>query len=146
MVDTPFTMTLSLPCPASNPIASASASEIASITALLEETPPEATVHTNRKMPLLAQFALKSGRVTLVRISQAFGKTSMVLATGEMLEKPMAYTGTSGVLRFDKPVSDVLPDMIACGLEHHMALAYGDHADALEAAAKTLGLGVTRLA
>ncbi|MEN0039991.1 MAG: hypothetical protein AAF764_01510 [Pseudomonadota bacterium] len=111
-----------------------------------EDTPPEATIHTNRKMPLLAQFALKPGRVTLVRISQAFGQTSMVLASGEMLERPMAYTGTSGVLRFDKPIADVLPDMIACGLEHHMALAYGDHADALEQAAKTLGLGVTKLA
>ena len=33
----------------------------------------EATVHTNRKKPLLFQFPLKPGRVTLMRLSQARG-------------------------------------------------------------------------
>lgn len=105
----------------------------------------EATIHTNRKMPLLYQFPLKPGRITLVRLSRAHGSQKMIIASGEMLQRPMAYTGTSGVVRFDRPVADVLPAIMNSGLEHHMALAYGDHADALLAAAAALELPVIRL-
>ncbi|UWQ15372.1 hypothetical protein K3556_05635 [Aliiroseovarius sp. M344] len=100
----------------------------------------EATIHTNRKQPLLYQFPLKPGEVTLMRISQAHGRAHMVLSHGEMLRRPMAFTGTSGVLRFDRPAGEVLNDIIASGLEHHMALAYGDHRAALRGAAGALGL------
>ncbi|MEM9106250.1 MAG: hypothetical protein AAGC96_11405 [Pseudomonadota bacterium] len=109
------------------------------------DVPAEATIHTNRKMPLLYQFPLKPGRVTLLRLSQAHGLHKMILASGEMQKRPMAFTGTSGVVRFDRPVSQVLPDIMNSGLEHHMALAYGDHTDALLAAAAALDLPVIRL-
>ena len=69
----------------------------------------------------------------------------MILAGAEMLERPMAFTGTSGVLRFDRPASSVLPDIMNSGLEHHMALVYGDHGEALIAAADALKLPVIRL-
>ena len=35
---------------------------------------------------------------------------------------------------------EVLDEIIASGLEHHMALAYGDHRDALRGTAGALGL------
>lgn len=103
-------------------------------------TTPSATVHTNRKMPLLYEFPLKPGPVTLMRISQSHNVPKMILSAGEMLDRPMAYTGTSGVLRFERPVNDVLNDVIASGLEHHMALTYGDHRDTLRGVAGALGL------
>ena len=49
------------------------------------EVPAEATIHTNRKQPLLYQFTLKPGPVTFLRISQAHGQPHMVLGYGEML-------------------------------------------------------------
>ena len=104
-----------------------------------------ATLHTNRKMPLLFEFPLKPGRVTLMRISQSFGETSMIISAGDMLKRDMAFTGTSGVIRFEREVAQVLPDMIACGLEHHMALAYGDHREALRGTAGALGLKVLEI-
>ncbi|MGI9365956.1 MAG: L-fucose/L-arabinose isomerase family protein [Rhizobiaceae bacterium] len=104
-----------------------------------------ATIHTNRKMPLLYEFPLKAGRVTLMRFSQGRGETKMVLSGGEMLQRPMAFTGTSGVLRFDRPVDQVLPDMINSGLEHHMALAYGDHREMLRGVAAALQLPVLEI-
>ncbi|MDD9909053.1 MAG: hypothetical protein OXR62_05100 [Ahrensia sp.] len=104
-----------------------------------------ATIHTNRKMPLLYEFKLKPGGVTLMRISQAFGETKMILARGEMLDRPMSFTGTSGVLRFDRPADAVLNDIISSGLEHHMAIAYGDHLRALEGTAAALNIPVVRL-
>ena len=107
--------------------------------------PAEATVHSNRRMPLLYQFPMRPGRVTLLRLSQAFGSHKLVVATGEMLKRPMAFTGTSGVLRFDRPVSDVLADLVNCGLEHHMAIAYGDHSSKLSSLAARLDLPLVRL-
>ena len=106
---------------------------------------PTATIHTNRKMPLLYEFPLKPGRVTFMRISQAGNEPKMVLASGEMQARPMAFTGTSGVVRFDRSAHATLRDVIGSGLEHHTALAYGDHTDALIAVAGGLGLPVLEI-
>jgi hypothetical protein len=65
-----------------------------------------------------------------------------VIGGGEMLKRPMAFTGTSGVVRFDGGAERVLETVIGSALEHHMALAYGDHRDVLEAAAAELKLSV----
>jgi len=107
--------------------------------------PARATIHSNRRMPLLCEFALKPGRVTFFRLSQAFGRPRAVIATGAMLDRPGAFTGTSGVARFDAPAAQVLARVMDAGLEHHMALAYGDHAPALEALAAALDLPVLNL-
>jgi L-fucose isomerase-like protein len=104
-----------------------------------------ATIHTNRKMPLLYEFPLKPGAVTLMRISQAQSAPKMVLAGAEMLKRPMAFTGTSGVLRFERPAQDVLDDVIATGLEHHLAIAYGDHRARLREVAAAMDLPVLEL-
>ncbi|QPH53099.1 L-fucose/L-arabinose isomerase family protein [Pontivivens ytuae] len=106
---------------------------------------PTATIHTNRKMPLLYEFALKPGRVTFVRLSQAHGETKLILSGGEVLDRPMAFTGTSGVVRFDRPADETLANVIDSGLEHHMALAYGDHRAALIEMAGALGLPVLEI-
>ena len=108
-------------------------------------TAARATIHTNRRMPLLYEFPLRPGRVTFLRLSQARGAPKLVLATGEMLERPMAFTGTSGTLRFDAPARAVLSRVIDSGLEHHMALAYGDHATALARLAASFDLPVINL-
>ena len=109
------------------------------------QVPATAAIHTNRKMPLLYQFALKPGPVTLLRISQARGQPKLVLGFAEMLRRPMAFTGTSGVLRFERGVEAVLDDVIASGLEHHMALAYGDHRTVLRGVAAALDLPLLEL-
>ncbi|WP_308916479.1 hypothetical protein [Jannaschia sp. LMIT008] len=107
--------------------------------------PAGATVHTNRKQALLYQFALRPGRVTLFRLSQARGRHGVVVATGEVVDAPMAFTGTSGTVRFDRGADAVCRDVMASGLEHHMALAYGDHRDALAGIAAGLGVPLLEL-
>ena len=106
---------------------------------------PLATIHTNRKMPLLYEFPLKQGRVTFARVSQARGRHSLIIATGEMLKRPMAFTGTSGVVRFDTPAGDVLERVLGSGLEHHMGLVYGDHAATLRSVAAAMDLPILEL-
>ena len=109
------------------------------------EVDASATIHTNRKMPLLYEFPLKPGTVTFVRISQSFNQPKMILAGGEMLKRPMAFTGTSGVVRFENPADEVLGNVMDSGLEHHMALAYGEHRPALRAAAAAMGLPILEI-
>ena len=106
---------------------------------------PRGQVHPNRQIPLVMEFPLKPGRVTVARLSQSGGTYRLVIGSGEMLRAPVSFQGTSGVLRFDSPVDDVLDSIMGQGLEHHFCLAYGDHAEALTALAAMLDLPVIRL-
>jgi L-fucose isomerase-like protein len=110
------------------------------------EFQPRAQLHSNRKMPLLQEFTLKPGRVSIARISQARGQTTMILAGGEMIRAPMSFTGTSGVIRFDRGAEDVMEAMMEFGLEHHVALVYGEHRGVLRALGQEMGLSVVELA
>ncbi len=106
---------------------------------------PRATVHSNRKKPLLMEFPLKPGRITLARFSQARNEPKLMLGGGEMLAAPPSFSGTSGVARFDRPAGAVLDTILAEGLEHHYVIAYGDHRPALRAMAASLDLPVLEI-
>ena len=106
---------------------------------------PEATIHTNRKMPLLHQFPLKPGEITIARLSQARNETKLVIGHAHFVRAPMAFTGTSGVLQFDSGADAFFETVIAEGLEHHYALAYGDFRPALRAVGAALDLPVLEL-
>lgn len=111
------------------------------------EFQPRATIHSNRKLPLLMEFPLKPGRVTIVRLSEApgTGHYQLVVGSGEMLRAPLSFSGTSGVLRFDRGAAAALDTIMSEGLEHHIELTYGDHVPALLALAELLNLPVLRL-
>jgi L-fucose isomerase-like protein len=106
---------------------------------------PRATIHSNRRLPLLMEFGLKPGRVTVARLSEATGGYRLVVGGGEMQQAPMSFSGTSGVLRFDRPAAKVLDTLLSEGLEHHVSLIYGDYEPSLLALAKMLDLPVLRL-
>jgi L-fucose isomerase-like protein len=109
------------------------------------DVPASATVHSNRQLPLLMQFPLKPGRVTIARLSEATGAFRLVIGGGEMLKGPPAFTGTSGRIRFDSGAAAVMDTLLREGLEHHLSITYGDHQDTLCALAQILGLSVLRL-
>jgi L-fucose isomerase-like protein len=110
------------------------------------EARAEATIHTNRRMPLLHQFPIRPGRVTLARLSRARNETKLMIAGAEVIRAPMAFTGCSGTVRFDRPAAEVGRTIMEEGLEHHFALAYGDHKPALRAIAARWNLPVLELA
>ena len=107
---------------------------------------PRAAIHSNRRLPLLGEFALAPGRVTLARLSQSCGLLRLVVAGGEMLKAPRSFSGTCGVLRFDRPAGDVLDMILEEGIEHHYGLAYGDCRAVLRAIAERLSLPFLDLA
>ena len=106
---------------------------------------PEATIHSNRQKPLLMQFPLKPGRVTIARLSEATGEFRLIIGGGQMLKAPPAFTGTSGKIRFDSGAAAVMNTIMREGLEHHLSITYGDHQAVLESLAGMLGLPVLRL-
>ena len=107
---------------------------------------PQATIHSNRKLPLLSEFPLKPGRITLCRITQGEGKLRMMLAGGDMLKAPLAYSGTSGVARLDVHADVFRQRLLDAGMEHHCSLTYGDHRPVLRQIARYLDLEVIELA
>jgi L-fucose isomerase-like protein len=108
-------------------------------------TRPRGTIHSNRDLPLLMEFPLRPGRVTIARLSEANGDYRLVVGEGEMLRAPLSFSGTSGVLRFDRPVGEVLDLILREGLEHHLSVTYGDCGPALLALSRMLELPVLRL-
>lgn len=103
---------------------------------------PHGGIHSNRRVPLVMEFPLKPGRVTVARLSQASGELRLVLGRGEMLASSPPFSGTSGILRMEKPARSIFDTLMQQGLEHHVSLVYGDYFSALQAFARLTGLPV----
>jgi L-fucose isomerase-like protein len=110
-------------------------------------TPPRGGLHSNRKVPLVFEFPLKPGPVTVARLSRTGGdgRLRLVLGQGEMVAAPNSFAGTSGVLRFTRPALDVMQTILDEGLEHHIAITYGEFGDVLTELAAILDLPVLRI-
>lgn len=106
---------------------------------------PHGGIHSNRRVPLVMDFPMKPGHVTIARLSQATGELRLVLGQGEMLSAPAPFSGTSGVLRLEKPARQFFDALLQQGLEHHISLTYGDHLASLAAFAELVDLPVVRL-
>ncbi len=109
------------------------------------EVEVRATIHSNRKLPLLNEFPLKPGRITMARFSKGHDRAAMVIGGGEMVRAPLAFSGTSGVARLDSPIGEVLDNLMNAGLEHHTAIVYGEHRPALRKLADLLNIEVIEL-
>ncbi len=118
---------------------------VASVTLADPDVRPVAITHPNRHRALANQFALRPGRVTIARLSQAGGDLSMVIGGGEILQRPRPFQGTCAVLRWDQPVASVLATVFGRGLEHHVGIVYGEHRAALDSLAAAWDIPVIRL-
>lgn len=106
---------------------------------------PVGTIHSNRKLPLLFDFTLKPGQITLARISQSSGNLKLVIGEGEILGEPKPYSGTAGTLRLNYHAKDFLDDLLYQGLEHHISFTYGKYAEDLVTFAKFLDLPIVKI-
>jgi L-fucose isomerase-like protein len=101
------------------------------------------TIHSNRKLPLLMEFPLKAGAVTIARLNQSTGKLRWVIGRGEILPASTPpFSGTSGYLRFSRPASQILDALMQEGMEHHISLTYGNDYAALLALARLQNMPV----
>ncbi len=106
---------------------------------------PVAITHPNRHRALANQFALRPGRVTVARLSQARNETSLVIGGAEMLARPRPFVGTCGVLRWDGGVDRAVEVVFGRGLEHHVGIVYGEWRDELRSLAAAWGVPVVSL-
>ncbi len=97
-------------------------------------------LHSNRKLPLVMDFPLKAGAVTLARVSQAGGGLRLVYGRGQMLAEPKPFSGTAGVLRPAGGAGPFFERWMRAGLEHHLSLVYGYYVLELRAFARLVGL------
>ncbi len=103
------------------------------------------TIHSNRELPLLMEFPLKPGRVTVARISEATGEYRLMVGSGEMIRGPQSFSGTAGLLRFDKPATHIIDRILHEGLEHHISITYGNYLPELRTVANMLGIPILNL-
>ena len=106
---------------------------------------PHGTIHSNRRLPLLMDFPLKPGAVTVARLSQATGNLRLVLGMGEMLAEPKPFSGTAGILKLDCGAQKFLQLLMREGLEHHISLTYGNYLSELLAFASLINLPVLKM-
>ena len=85
-----------------------------------------ATIHSNRKKPLLHNFALKPGKITIFRVSKSENKLKFFVLKAEILNKKNSFSGTSGVVKFAKNTYPKLKRIFSSGMEHHFAFTYGN--------------------
>jgi L-fucose isomerase-like protein len=109
------------------------------------DEPIGVTVHPNRRAPLLHEFRLRPGRVTIARFSHTAGQLRLAVGGGEVTDAPRPFTGTAAVVRPDTPAHDLVATVLGEGLDHHFGIVHGDVRGTLVALAEQLGIPVVVL-
>ena len=109
-----------------------------------KDTGAAAGLHCNRKIGPTLEFGCKAEKeVTILRFGKdAKGKFRLFLASGEALDKPQQFYGTSIVVKTKSDASDVIHFAVKDGWEPHFAVAMGNVTKQLKALAEMLALEV----
>lgn len=84
-------------------------------------------VHPNRKIGPTMEFGLKQGTVTVIRLGKDKQGFRMFAMSGEALDEPRKFCGTSVVVRPEGGGSAArVSEMVKDGWEPHFVVAYGD--------------------
>ncbi len=77
-----------------------------------------------------ADFAMKSGEVSLLRIDSARGQTRLFMAHGQAENIDKNLKGTYAKVTFDKPLKQLLDTVVYNGIAHHVSMVYANHLNA----------------
>ena len=105
---------------------------------MAEKNTPSATVHSNRRKPLLHNFAFKSGDITIFRVSKSENKLKFIVMNGKVLKRKNSFSGTSGVISLGKNTHNKIKNLFLSGLEHHVGFTYGDVLEDIKSLGKQL--------
>ena len=105
---------------------------------MAEKNTPSATVHSNRRKPLLHNFALKSGDITIFRVSKSENKLKFIVMNGTVLKRKNSFSGTSGVISLGKNTHNKIKNLFLSGLEHHVGFTYGNVLEDIKSLGKQL--------
>lgn len=85
-----------------------------------------------------AGFALKPGRVTLLRLGDDGRNLRMLATTATAIETEMEVRGTLSRVKFDTDGAAFLDEILTNGWEHHLVMAYGEIVPELEMLARAM--------
>ena len=108
-----------------------------------EDQPRHLFSHFAAGQGLTAGFALKPGRVTILRLGDDGQNLRMLATTGQALETEMEVRGTLTRVAFDSNAMAFLHEMLSKGWEHHLVMAYGEIVPELEMLCRTLNVPLT---
>ena len=102
--------------------------------------------HCNRHIGPTLEFGCKAApAVTIFRIGRAAdGRFRFFIASGEALDKPKQFLGTSLVVKTKENAEKIVYNTVEDGWEPHYAVIYTDAADELEILAHMLDMEVRR--
>ena len=105
-----------------------------------------AGVHCNRKIGPTLEFGCRaSDKVTIYRIGREDdGTFRSFIATGEALDMPQQFLGTSVVVRTAGSAEELIHTAVERGWEPHFVVIYGDHSEELETFSRMLGIEVEK--
>ena len=111
-----------------------------------EDTGAVVGEHCNRHIGPTLEFGCKpSEKVTIFRIGRTpEGSFRFFLATGEALDKPKQFLGTSLVVKTDSLAEKIIYSTVEGGWEPHYVVIYGDVATELEILAHMLNISIER--
>ena len=93
------------------------------------------TYHAGGK-GVTADFVLKEGAVSVMRIDSVGRDIRLFMAKGKTLPMPKNLRGTYGRVKFDCGVNELMQMIINNGIAHHVSMVYGDYSRPLEILAK----------
>jgi L-fucose isomerase-like protein len=99
------------------------------------------------KKGVAVEFPLKSGPVTIIRISETRngGGYRLLSIAGEGIDTGQLLHGTPLTVKFNRPAEDLVEKLVESGFEHHYVLCYGDIRKELRLFAKLLDLELMEL-
>lgn len=103
--------------------------------------------HCNRHIGPTMEFGcMAAPEVTIFRVGRvADGTFRLFVATGEALDKPKQFFGTSVVVKTDSSAEEIVTKTVLDGWEPHYAVIYGNVADTLETLGRMLDIPVVRM-
>lgn len=111
-----------------------------------EDTGAVADVHCNRKIgPTLDFGCMPCKEVTIFRIGQdGDGNFRFFIASGEALDKPKQFNGTSVVVQTKSDARQIVQESVEAGWEPHFVVIYGNVARELEILAKMYNMDIQK--
>jgi L-fucose isomerase-like protein len=91
-----------------------------------------------------ADFVMKSGEVSLLRVDYAPGEYRLFIQKGTGIPMEKDLKGTYLKVKFEDNIMNVLNKIIQNGIAHHISVVYGDYFRPLEIYAKLKGWNVIK--
>jgi L-fucose isomerase-like protein len=91
-----------------------------------------------------ADFVMKPGEISLLRIDYAPGEYRIFLQKGKGIPMDKDLKGTYVKVTFEDNIGDVLDKIIQNGIAHHISVVYGEYIKPLEIFAKLKGWNIIK--